>query len=327
MKYIIITLLVCFQLEYVTFAGEANKTFLPIFFRAGKIVGTELQKKELEILNISPYEKSAGSKDGAVYAVVSVLLDKGRSIGIYDYSLKDQKNQDFPCIAIRKGSSDFDASNWNISTTSSRDIYSLLFKVNLPENGKVIFNMHFNYSFDQKQDIPLMFNRVKGSKKRPLKAEISSKPQETLPLSKIEKVEEPKANKGGALKADQFVKGEKIGVWKESQMSREWKILKWDIPIDKLKEMAGVLFFFRKGNHRLDIKSVSLFINGEKVSQDEHLGYAGIPSSDNNYILIPFSMPDHITESNIEAVIKSNAGVVSYGDLFLLKQKTGDNRN
>ena len=68
-----------------------------VFFRSGKILRTELLKSQPAKFKNYGLEEPP---KGAVYAAVTVELDNGRKIGIFDYSLRVD-GREYECAAIR----------------------------------------------------------------------------------------------------------------------------------------------------------------------------------------------------------------------------------
>jgi hypothetical protein len=114
-------------------------------FRLGEILCAQMSKRMISVANWNKLAFPANYNSKA-YAVVVVKLDKGRSLSIYDYCLK-QGYDKYPCVAIRKGDGRFDATNWKIDNASSDTLYSMLFIVNIP-----------GYSSSSKLDYTLFYN-------------------------------------------------------------------------------------------------------------------------------------------------------------------------
>ena len=119
-------------------------------FCLGWIVSAEISSKSVSVWNQNPYAFSNKFKDKA-YAVVGVKLDRDRTLSIYDFSLVVDDTK-FPCVALRKGISDFDASNWQYQDTVAEEVYSMLFIVEYPDL----------YSA-RKIKLKLMYNLAKSS--------------------------------------------------------------------------------------------------------------------------------------------------------------------
>ncbi|TKG94981.1 alpha-N-acetylglucosaminidase [Puteibacter caeruleilacunae] len=147
-------------------------------------------------------------------------------------------------------------------------------------------------------------------------------------LSKVDTYKDPVAEAkrlvekalGEELPVINIHKGESIGNWNPGSVRSEWKEIEWNISVDQLKKLGGVKFVYVRGNHRLDIKKVSLIADGKEVAKDEHFGFAGKPNQNNRYML---SVPENVTGNNgctLRTVVKSNGGTDSYGRLELIEK-------
>ena len=103
-------------------------------FRLGRIAVAEITTASVRVTNSSQhafldkYNKTA-------YAVIIFKLDPKRSISIYDFSLRDNKSNRYPCIALRAGTNQFDGEAWKIDKCDPNSWYSMLFKLEAPENS------------------------------------------------------------------------------------------------------------------------------------------------------------------------------------------------
>lgn len=133
-------------------------------FYAGTVLRAEVQPDNpdmpIVIKNISEFEPESRITADVGYAIVTVNLDPGRSLGIYDYSLVDKQKKEFPCVAVADRENDFDRSEWEFSKTKPNNKYSMLFKVQLPPTGKPQYSLHFNLIKDNVDDIPLPFINI-----------------------------------------------------------------------------------------------------------------------------------------------------------------------
>jgi alpha-N-acetylglucosaminidase len=114
------------------------------------------------------------------------------------------------------------------------------------------------------------------------------------------------------------LKGEVIANWTPADMTLAWKVLEWPLSTDQLKTLHGVRFVFTGGNHRLEVKSVTVLADGREIARDEHAGYAGVPSHANVY---RFDIPVGIHANNgglLRAAIKSGGGTVSSGRVEII---------
>lgn len=110
-----------------------------------------------------------------------------------------------------------------------------------------------------------------------------------------------------------------IANWTPAQMSTEWQKVTFEIPAAKLKQIKGLRFLYTRGDHRLDIRSVSLFADGAVIATDKHFGTTGIHHKNNLYT---FKLPEHIQANNschIEVDLRSNGGTDSTGKILLVK--------
>ncbi len=129
-------------------------------FRSGWIIAAELSRKAPQIKGVSKYEPPSRITTDVAYAAVFVKPDKGRSLGIYDYSLV-LGNREYPCIAIREGNGHFSAADWQIVNVSPRNTYTLLFKVQLPPaNAPKAYDLRFELMPGKAPDIPLSFKDI-----------------------------------------------------------------------------------------------------------------------------------------------------------------------
>lgn len=112
-----------------------------------------------------------------------------------------------------------------------------------------------------------------------------------------------------------------IGHWTPAQMKTEWTTIQWELPVSQLKNLQGIRFLYTRGSHRLDIRSVTIVADGQKIAQDKHEGTTGIQHKNNLYT---FKLPKHIQANNsclIKAEVRSEGGTDSYGQLLLVNQQ------
>ncbi len=113
--------------------------------------------------------------------------------------------------------------------------------------------------------------------------------------------------------------GEVVGQWHPAQISTEWHTIEWNLPVSVLKDMRGVRFEYVRGAHRLDIKAVTLVLDGKEAVKDEHDGYTGTSHMKNYYKL---KVPDDMTGNNeciLRALVRSDGGTDSYGKVVIIK--------
>lgn len=115
--------------------------------------------------------------------------------------------------------------------------------------------------------------------------------------------------------------GQVIGQWEPSKLSTDWQILEWKLPASNLKEMYGIAFEYHRGKHRLDIKAVSLVLDGKEVVSDKHKGTVGNKSRKNYYNLEVTQNLQANNECIIRATVKSRGGTDSHGQVVILNKK------
>lgn len=110
-----------------------------------------------------------------------------------------------------------------------------------------------------------------------------------------------------------------VGHWSPNQMKTEWTTVRWDLPLDELKQLRGLRFLYTRGKHKLEIRSVSILADGKNLARDKHLGSTGILHHNNLY---RFKLPPHIQANNscqIEVELRSAGGTDSFGRILLIK--------
>ncbi|MHB9138552.1 MAG: hypothetical protein ACYC4Q_04025 [Victivallaceae bacterium] len=148
MKKIVLSVII--MLLFADLATAAGDT--QVRFHLGWVISSEISRRQVTVLNQMPYAFEEPSRNKA-YAIVSVKLDSGRTLSIYDFSLIINEKK-YPCVALRTGISDFNAANWQIQDTSPKEIYSMLFIVDYPdlEYARDI-KLNFRYNLAKNQAI------------------------------------------------------------------------------------------------------------------------------------------------------------------------------
>lgn len=104
----------------------------PLRCRIGWLVSEEISTQQpsgnIQIDPMAYPEKYANK----AYAIVALKLDPERGLSIYDFSLR-YNGRRFPCVALRKGSSDFDTAQWSLNQTVPEELFSLLFILDYPD--------------------------------------------------------------------------------------------------------------------------------------------------------------------------------------------------
>lgn len=106
-----------------------------IQFRSGKVLAAELSTAKITVSNVHP-DLPLKIPAEPIYAVVSVKLDDGRSISIFDYTL-NAFGSEISCAAIRTGKN----FNFTIDPVSSDGVIQLLFIADKTYVGKLADNV------------------------------------------------------------------------------------------------------------------------------------------------------------------------------------------
>lgn len=109
-----------------------------------------------------------------------------------------------------------------------------------------------------------------------------------------------------------------VGEWSPANVGTDWNTVEWPVSTDQLKSLKGVQFVFKKGNHRLSVREVSVVADGKVVATDQHDGFVGDTISTITYKL---TIPLGTTGNNgslIRAIIKGNGGIDSHGIVSLV---------
>jgi hypothetical protein len=263
----------------------ANKT---IFCRSGKILIAKITPNAPDIINISKYAPPSKITQNVAYATITMTLDKGRTIGIYDYVLKNKNNKKFPCIALKINKGPFDAKNWRIEQTNPLKRYTMLFKIEMPQNTSTL-DLHFNLPIGKTKDIPVKFARTRPltPSKTPEKQPSNSNKQEVKKRQPAPAQTQTTSQSSTQYDINNFKKGKILKTWTSSMLKEQWSKLKIKLPQECTQKTIGILFLYKQGMHGLDIKSVDLWEKGKQIAIDKHLGFAGHPPKANSYFLTP----------------------------------------
>ena len=102
-------------------------------FRSGEILCAELSKGMPFIRNRSAADLS-NLPDKKIYAALTVSLDAGRRISIYDYSLK-AFDVLYRCVALRNGDNTIDGAKYESNGNGKKSRCTLYFVLNAREVG------------------------------------------------------------------------------------------------------------------------------------------------------------------------------------------------
>ena len=103
----------------------------PIKFRSGYVLAAELSTAKISVSGVHR-DAPLNIPSNPVYAVVSVKLDTGRAISIFDYTL-DAFGHEIPCSAIRTDKKFI----FTPDTVTSKDVIQLLFITSTSYVGKL----------------------------------------------------------------------------------------------------------------------------------------------------------------------------------------------
>jgi hypothetical protein len=123
----ILILLIVIAMACPAFAEKSAR------FRLGKILAAEITRNNVRVNNLNKHAFTFDFRQKA-FAVVTVKLDPGRSLSIYDFSLK-LLGRKYACVALRAGHADFNGGTRVIKKSSPDDLYSMLFIVNAAPLG------------------------------------------------------------------------------------------------------------------------------------------------------------------------------------------------
>ena len=103
-------------------------------FRSGEILCAELSKEKPEGVRNADKLDLSELPERRIYAALTVALDPGRKISIYDYSLK-AFGVVSRCIALRNGSNSIDGSRYETGGSDRKNRCTLYFVLNAREVG------------------------------------------------------------------------------------------------------------------------------------------------------------------------------------------------
>jgi hexosaminidase len=104
-----------------------------------------------------------------------------------------------------------------------------------------------------------------------------------------------------------------LGSWAPEAISETWKDLEWNITAEVRKPgPLDVALVYQRGQHAVQIQSVTLLEDGRESSRDEHLGLAGAVHEKNTYHLRVAATKAGATYT-LRARIRSSGGTDSHG--------------
>lgn len=114
-----------------------------------------------------------------------------------------------------------------------------------------------------------------------------------------------------------------IASWTPQDLSEEWKEVTWNIPSDIIHKVKSVVFDYVKGSQRLEMKSITIEMDGKNVCTIDQEGMTGLEDKNNIYNV---TIPAEATGNNsckLKATIRSTNSCDSFGnvEVILSKQK------
>ena len=103
-----------------------------IKFRSGYVLAAELSTAKVSVSGVHR-DAPLVIPPNPVYAVVSVKLDSGRALSVFDYTL-DAFGHEVPCVAIRTGKN----FQFTTDTITSKGVIQLLFITSMDIVGKLV---------------------------------------------------------------------------------------------------------------------------------------------------------------------------------------------
>ena len=160
MRFLFTTLLVLgvWSVSNASMAADDDERI--VRFYGGEVVRAELKPGDggIKIVNVDKYAPRSRVTSDVGVAVVTVRMDKGRTLSLYDYSLVNGSKNVFPCVAIMNSVGEYDDSFREFTKTKPNELYNLLFKVEMPGyKKKPRYILRFNLRRGQKRDPKLSF--------------------------------------------------------------------------------------------------------------------------------------------------------------------------
>lgn len=111
----------------------------------------------------------------------------------------------------------------------------------------------------------------------------------------------------------------RLGSWSPSDFPVDgWKELVWNLPVESLSGLAGVLFQYTQGSNKLEIAEVVLELDGKEISVDSHPGETGLVNARNLYRL---TIPEGVVGNNscrLRAKVRSDGRRETYGVVWMV---------
>jgi hypothetical protein len=159
-------------------------------FYGGVILRAEIRPDNpdapIVILNVNEFKPKSKVLTNLGYAIITVNMDSGRSLGLYDYTLIDG-NKEFPIVAFLNKNREYDAGEWVIKKTKSNKKYSMLFKMPLLSTKNQTYKLRFKLLKNKVKDLPIKFINLKSNpftslKKIPAEGMVGVDPHKPKPV-------------------------------------------------------------------------------------------------------------------------------------------------
>lgn len=159
-------------------------------FYGGVILRAEVRPDNpdapIAILNVDEFEPKSKVVSNLGYAILTVNMDSGRSLGLYDYTLIDG-NREYPIVAFLNSNREYDAGEWEIKKTKSNKKYSMLFKIPIQSTKDKTYKLRFKLLKSKVKDLKIKFINLKSNpftslKKIPSEGMVGVDPHKPKPV-------------------------------------------------------------------------------------------------------------------------------------------------
>ena len=123
----------CFFSLFLLLFLSSSSIASDLVFRGGRVIIAQLTEKAQKFPALNPIVY-ANVPENKVYAQVTMQLNSGKNLSIYDYSLQVY-GKNYPCVALKIGNGQWvSGENWKITSINPKECYSMLFIL----DGKVV---------------------------------------------------------------------------------------------------------------------------------------------------------------------------------------------
>ncbi|HCE45297.1 MAG TPA: hypothetical protein DET40_17290 [Lentisphaeria bacterium] len=306
---------------------ETEKKKAPVIrFHSGTIMAAEFMPEGFYnpvIANVSRFEPPSRITSDVAFATVTVKLDQGRSLSIYDFILLNKRKDEFKCIGISEGDNRYDAEKWEFSSSKPGKMYTMLFKIQLPAfNDKDEYTLRYMLG-KKTEDVLIPFVKINRAftavAKIPPEGIIGFDPEPPPPPPPPKPVEEVKAEP--AKEEPKKEEAKKDEPPSKEEASSEDSMLKF-VPDAKGNQVIYYLDLVKSGdtikydvdNHKtfkkpfdriayyVELKTETGGLQYVYVSMDaftDDLGKIGVPTSESKA-----SFQQLITNMNVHSNVK-----------------------